>query len=73
MAWRGLLFFFLFLIVLWRWRQWRDGKERIEKREKEAFSEIVACRHCGVHLPLADAVRGKHGHFYCSIVHKDSV
>ena len=31
--------------------------------------QIVACEHCGLHLPRAEAVRGAAG-YYCSEAHR---
>jgi uncharacterized protein len=31
---------------------------------------MVACAHCGVHLPAADALRDAEGRVYCSDAHR---
>lgn len=31
---------------------------------------MVACAHCGLHLPLADAVTSTSGHVFCSAEHQ---
>jgi uncharacterized protein len=31
---------------------------------------MVACASCGLHLPEADALRGRDGRFYCSNEHR---
>lgn len=31
---------------------------------------MVACAHCGVHLPQADALQDAAGHAYCSEAHR---
>jgi uncharacterized protein len=31
---------------------------------------MLACAHCGVHLPSADALRDAAGHAYCSDAHR---
>jgi uncharacterized protein len=33
---------------------------------------IVACAHCGVHLPAADALRDAEGRVYCSDAHRQA-
>lgn len=33
---------------------------------------IVACAHCGVHLPSADALRDGEGRVYCSEAHRQA-
>ncbi len=32
---------------------------------------MVACAHCGVHLPAAEAVTDAQGHPFCSTAHRD--
>ena len=32
--------------------------------------EIVACAHCGLHLPRAEAIEGPGGGVYCSEAHR---
>jgi uncharacterized protein len=32
---------------------------------------MVACAHCGLHLPATDAVQGKQG-IYCSNAHRQA-
>ena len=40
-----------------------------KKRASQAPAAMVACAHCGLHLPAADAVReGEHP--YCSEAHR---
>jgi len=50
---------------LW-WRQQRLEKRRAQRPRP---APMVRCRHCGVHLPAADAVRGALGP-YCSDEHR---
>ncbi|MCH8180325.1 MAG: hypothetical protein IIA02_11155 [Proteobacteria bacterium] len=33
---------------------------------------IVPCAHCGVHLPLSDALHDVSGHTYCSEAHRQA-
>ena len=33
---------------------------------------IVACRHCGLHLPRSEALAGPGGDVYCSASHRDA-
>ncbi|MEI8156073.1 MAG: PP0621 family protein [Burkholderiales bacterium] len=67
-----LLVFLIVLIVAWRWRTWRVAA-RLEKRTSKvggvASAEMIPCRHCGLHLPIAEAVVGKLG-TYCSNDHR---
>ncbi|MDM7462750.1 MAG: PP0621 family protein [Tepidimonas taiwanensis] len=62
---------------LW-WRQQRLEKRRAQRprpapppgpAQAAAPAPMVRCRHCGVHLPAADAVRGARGPD-CSAEHR---
>lgn len=33
-------------------------------------ARMVACAHCGLHLPQADAVEGESGRLYCGVEHR---
>lgn len=43
----------------------RRGEPRAGRAEA-----IVACRHCGIHVPRAEAVEDRSGAFYCSEAHR---
>ncbi len=45
----------------------REAAERERKLGRPV--PMTACRHCGLHLPLADATEGKLGH-YCGPEHR---
>ncbi len=72
-----LLVLAVVLVAFWIWRNNRlphrsDASERPARPRPQAPSapdEMVACRHCGVHLPRADAVRGALG-LYCGHEHR---
>lgn len=34
--------------------------------------EMVACAHCGIHLPASDALRDAAQHPYCCAAHRDA-
>jgi uncharacterized protein len=34
--------------------------------------DMVACAHCGVHLPASEACRDTAGRAYCSAAHRDA-
>jgi uncharacterized protein len=76
-----LIFLLAVLLGVWLWRRNRlkDLKQRAQKPEntqaKEAQtpsalqpSPMLACQHCGLHMPEADMVKGKKG-VYCSQAH----
>lgn len=57
----GRLLFFVALVALAAW--WLFGrsqriapKDGSHRRPQPGTEEMVACAHCGVHLPRADAV-----------------
>ncbi len=38
---------------------------------KPHLDTMIACAHCGVHLPAAEAVTDAQGHRFCSPAHRD--
>ena len=66
-----LLLFFIFMVLLWQWRQARSPKVRQAARKSTgpAVVKMVECAHCGLHLPAHDALQGKQGP-YCSAAHR---
>ena len=69
-----LLVFGLVFLVAWRWRTTRESTMRKQAPRPRAVApaEMVACHHCGVHLPAADAVAGRQ-HLYCCAAHRHAV
>lgn len=71
----------LFGIWLWRHNRVVAAREREAARQAataaqssdpnnpQTFTHMVACEHCGLHLPPADAVKGRLGH-YCTDGHR---
>jgi len=77
---RTLLLLILLLIIYW-WarRVLTRGAERNKQRKRSAQQKVseteekservIACRHCGVHIPESEGVReGKD--FFCSEAHR---
>lgn len=69
-----LLLIGIVLGVLWLLRQQRGQTGQARRPPSPAAppaspTEIVACLHCSVHLPRAEAVAGERGH-YCSASHR---
>ena len=72
-----IVFIFAFLIMFWRKRQAEEAppeKARPAPRAPSAKKSagprlMVACTHCGTHLPQEDAITGKRG-IYCSTAHR---
>lgn len=75
---RTLLILALALIAFW-WlrrslqdmqRKRRDHAQQARDREKAGAPErMVACAHCGVHVPESDSVQAD-GQSYCCIKHR---
>lgn len=74
-----------FLIVLlavlagvWLWRRNRDTADEAPRNPPTrpaagpaaGPSAMVACAHCGLHLPAAEALPGGQGEHYCSLEHR---
>ncbi|TSE28206.1 hypothetical protein Tther_02255 [Tepidimonas thermarum] len=60
--------------VWWKHQRQQERMERARAARRPppasaSPSPMVTCRHCGVHLPAADAVRGHLGP-YCSDEHR---
>ncbi len=66
-----LLVLMVVLAGVWIWRS-RRTEERPPApptpRQPARPSAMVACRHCGLHLPASDALTGSDGP-YCSAEH----
>lgn len=69
----------LFGIWLWRHNRATEARERRQRHRAStqptrhspptAPADMVACTHCGLHLPLTDAVPGAQGR-YCTDAHR---
>jgi uncharacterized protein len=60
------------LIVLWAVKRTRVGKPtQSPPTAAPSPTEMVACAHCGIHLPHAEAVSGQKG-LYCSTEHRNA-
>ncbi len=67
---RFLLVFLVVLLLAWRWRAWREAKQRDRQASaKPRTTEMVICLQCGVHIPVQEAVIGAKGS-YCSAAHR---
>lgn len=63
-----LLVLAVLLVAFWIWRNNRLGdppRESPPRREPGAPLPMIACTHCGTHLPEAEAVRGASGRYCC--------
>ncbi|HMN94508.1 MAG TPA: PP0621 family protein [Hydrogenophaga sp.] len=70
-----LLVLLVVLVAFWIWRNNRVGRDTPEPPARAPQPgpkpplAMVACRHCGMHLPEGEALVGRHGH-YCSDEHR---
>ena len=71
---RYLLLLLLVGYVLWRWRE-AQARRRAAPPPKQAEEtqtqtiEMVECAHCGVHLPVLQALTVRSAYF-CSAAHQ---
>lgn len=69
-----LLVIAVVLVAFWVWRNDRR-QEQAERQPRRAPATppapvpMVACRHCGTHLPETEAVQGARG-WYCCAGHR---
>lgn len=71
-----VLMFFIAMVLVFQWKTWRkskdiktDSKPKSPLKSQEQPQTIVACKHCGVHLPATDVVHGNAGS-YCCVAHR---
>jgi uncharacterized protein len=70
-----LLLFFIFLVIAFQWRQSRKPKVHKAAQKKgpaKGAANMVACAQCGLHLPEAEAVKGKNA-LYCCNAHRQAL
>jgi uncharacterized protein len=64
----------LVIYLAWRWYQTKkdnaSGAAGGSTTEAGSVENMVACAHCGVHLPQSEAVRGEASLHYCSDAHR---
>ena len=67
-----LIILLLVLLVAWQWRNGRVKHTKAKSARDAAPQnpvDMVACAHCGVHLPARDTVQGRAG-LYCDAQHR---
>ncbi|MCM2297357.1 PP0621 family protein [Rhodoferax sp.] len=68
---KGLLVLLAVLAAVWLWRSRASAiSQRPSSSTNQAAPPLdtVACRHCHVHIPRAEAVQGQRGS-YCGLEH----
>jgi uncharacterized protein len=59
------------VVVLWLMSSRRGTVQRTPRRAAPKAPEtIVACAHCGVHLPRSEALEGRDGRLFCGAAHR---
>jgi uncharacterized protein len=61
------------LALMWWFGKGRGGgagTRRKQAGQPPQAQAMVACAHCGLHLPQPDAVEGESGRHYCSVEHR---
>lgn len=68
-----LLLILLAFVIAQVWRQARQRALDAERQKPQpgAPERIVACAHCGVHVPESEAVRDT-GYVFCCAAHRDA-
>lgn len=74
-----LLVLAVVFVALWLWRKGRRDAMRDRAAAARtapppsvaAPREMARCDHCGLHLPLTDAITGRDG-VYCSAAHRQA-
>ncbi|MFO6419828.1 PP0621 family protein [Hylemonella sp. W303a] len=72
-----LLFLLIILLAVWLWRSGRTAEAETKRASdptrrsspQTAPEDMVRCAHCGLHLPLREAIASSSAH-YCSVEHR---
>ncbi len=71
-----LVVLFVIAVAIWLWRRSRreeaDETRRAAPPPVGAPQAMVRCAHCGLHLPLGDAIAGPGDRVYCSAAHRSA-
>jgi uncharacterized protein len=66
-----LIWLLVILVAIWAFKRSRRPAQPAEEKKTSSASpsNMVACAHCGLHLPQEEAVTGTKG-LYCSTEHR---
>ena len=67
-----LIWLLVILVAIWAFKRSRRPAKPAEEKttpNNASPSNMVACTHCGLHLPQEEAVSGQKG-LYCSTEHR---
>ena len=68
-----ILWLVLIVVVIHLLRRKKVAPPRAENtrpRESEVAELMVCCAHCGIHLPVSEAVTSARGVTFCSAAHR---
>lgn len=55
-------------------KAFQSSQTNVQTSEQSAAAELVekmvSCSHCGIHVPLSEAVQSNSGSFFCGIEHQ---
>jgi uncharacterized protein len=57
-------------VGIWRSKRRAEVAEQTRPASPPSAQTMVACAHCGLHLPQADAVSDASGKIFCSAEHR---
>jgi uncharacterized protein len=70
MGLRTLLVIIAVVAIVWIVRfMARNGRRQVDTDAPKPVQQVVRCAHCGVHVPVDEAVSGG-GEWYCSKAHR---
>lgn len=61
-----LLVLAVLALGLWLWRSGRAGANKPDAAAPPPAQAMIACAWCQVHVPRAEALPGKRGHYCCA-------
>ena len=54
------------LFGVWLWRRGRRIRRSEAEQKKLETEAMIACAHCGVHVPRSSSVTGRKGSYCCA-------
>lgn len=54
------------LFGVWLWRRGRKVSRAAAQQKQLQTEDMVACAHCGLHVPRSASVAGRQGNYCCA-------
>lgn len=51
--------------IYWIWRTLSGSRRRVQPRQQAKEQNMVACAHCGLHVPVAEAIASAEQYYCC--------